>query len=155
MRSVSAALTRSTLSPPRSRCPSCGLSCARRAARHSSRCRTVELSRRSAKGVEQSLCRNEIGGSEPLGKAAVDGRQQLARLAHPLLFAPAPGEARRRPQLPGKARPGVAPHRVPVGSRPRRYRAGRKPLLLAGSAGMAVTLVTMVIVFATARLGAD
>ncbi len=34
-------------------------------------------------------------------------------------------------------------------------RAGRKPLLLAGSAGMAVTLAVMAAVFATARIGAD
>jgi SP family sugar:H+ symporter-like MFS transporter len=34
-------------------------------------------------------------------------------------------------------------------------RAGRKPLLLAGSAGMAVTLAVMAVVFATARIGAD
>jgi SP family sugar:H+ symporter-like MFS transporter len=34
-------------------------------------------------------------------------------------------------------------------------RAGRKPLLLAGSAGMAVTLAVMATVFATARIGAD
>jgi SP family sugar:H+ symporter-like MFS transporter len=33
-------------------------------------------------------------------------------------------------------------------------RAGRKPLLLAGSAGMAVTLAVMAAVFATARIGA-
>jgi SP family sugar:H+ symporter-like MFS transporter len=34
-------------------------------------------------------------------------------------------------------------------------RAGRKPLLLAGSAGMTVTLAVMAAVFATARIGAD
>jgi SP family sugar:H+ symporter-like MFS transporter len=34
-------------------------------------------------------------------------------------------------------------------------RVGRKPLLLAGSAGMAVTLGAMAIVFATAAVGAD
>src|SRR5207249_10309331 len=34
-------------------------------------------------------------------------------------------------------------------------RAGRKPLLLVGSAGMAVTLGTMAAVFATAGFGAD
>jgi MFS transporter, SP family, sugar:H+ symporter len=34
-------------------------------------------------------------------------------------------------------------------------RAGRKPLLLAGSAGMAVTLGAMALVFATAGIGAD
>jgi len=34
-------------------------------------------------------------------------------------------------------------------------RAGRKPLLLAGSAGMAVTLAAMAAVFATARVGVD
>src|SRR5262245_22762107 len=102
MRSVSAAPTLSTLSPPCSRCPSCGLSCARRAARHWSRCRTVKLSRRSAKRVEQSLCRNEISGSESLGEAAVDGRQQLACLARTPLSVPEPREAHCRPQLPGK-----------------------------------------------------
>src|SRR4029450_12497152 len=102
MQSVSAAPTRSTPSPPCSRCPSCGLSCGRRAARHSSRCRTVELSRRSAKRVEQSLCRDEIGVAESLGEAAVDGRQHLACLAHTLLSVPEACEARRRPQLPGE-----------------------------------------------------
>jgi SP family sugar:H+ symporter-like MFS transporter len=34
-------------------------------------------------------------------------------------------------------------------------RVGRKPLLFAGSAGMAVTLAVMAIVFATARAGAN
>jgi SP family sugar:H+ symporter-like MFS transporter len=34
-------------------------------------------------------------------------------------------------------------------------RAGRKPLLLAGSAGMAVTLAVMAVVFGTARIGVD
>src|SRR5437867_5043067 len=34
-------------------------------------------------------------------------------------------------------------------------RAGRKPLLLAGSAGMAVTLAVMAVVFATAKTGAN
>ena len=34
-------------------------------------------------------------------------------------------------------------------------RAGRKPLLLVGSAGMAVTLAAMAVVFATAGMGAD
>src|SRR5262245_6051361 len=100
MRSVSAAPTRSTPSPPWSRCPSYGVSCARRAARRSSRCRTVELARRSAKRVEQSLRRNEIGASESLGEAAVDGRQHLACLAHSLLSVPEAREAHRRPQLP-------------------------------------------------------
>src|SRR5262245_63478599 len=102
MRSVSAAPTRSTPSPPCSRCPSCGASCVRLAARHWSRCSTVKFSRRSAKRVEQSLCCDEIGRSEPLGEAAVDGRQQLACLARTLLSVPQPGEAHCRPQLPGK-----------------------------------------------------
>src|SRR5262245_55103460 len=100
MRSVSAAPTRSTPSPPCSRCPSCGVSCVRLAARHWSRCSTVKFSRRSAKRVEQSLCCDEIGRSEPLGEAAVDGRQQLASLARTLLSVPEPREAHCRPQLP-------------------------------------------------------
>src|SRR5437899_12500077 len=56
----------------------------------------------STKRGEKSFCGDEIGGFEPLGEAAVDRPQQLARLGHSLLSAPEPGEARSGPQLPGE-----------------------------------------------------
>src|SRR5689334_1542093 len=42
--------------------------------------------------VEQCLCLFQIGGIEPLGKQAVDGRQQFVRLGPAALFTPKPGE---------------------------------------------------------------
>src|SRR6516225_6793105 len=42
----------------------------------------------------------QVGGVEALGEPAVDGREQLARLAPPALFSPQPRQARRRAQLP-------------------------------------------------------
>ena len=50
--------------------------------------------------VEQRLGVFEIGGIEAFGEPAVDGREQLARLAPPALFSPQPRQARRRAQLP-------------------------------------------------------
>ena len=44
--------------------------------------------------VEQMLRLFEIGGVEALGKPAVDGGEEFARLAPPALLAPQPGEAR-------------------------------------------------------------
>src|SRR6516225_11506065 len=41
----------------------------------------------------------QIDGVEALGEPAVDGRKKFARLGPPALFAPQPGEARRRAQL--------------------------------------------------------
>src|SRR6516165_9163115 len=49
--------------------------------------------------VEQPLRFFQVGGVEALGEPAVDGRQQLARLALPALLPPQPGEARGRAQF--------------------------------------------------------
>ena len=43
--------------------------------------------------IEQRLCFFQIGGVEALGEPAVEGREQVARLAPPALLAPEPGEA--------------------------------------------------------------
>src|SRR6266446_9801579 len=64
---------------------------------------SARLSPRSTNGGEERFGGDEIGGGEPLGEAAVDGGQQLARLAHSLLSAPESGEARSGPQFPGES----------------------------------------------------
>src|SRR5439155_24780500 len=46
-----------------------------------------KLSHRSTNRVEKSFCGDEIGGSESLGEAAVDGRQQRGGLVRPGLLA--------------------------------------------------------------------
>src|SRR5882724_8344631 len=62
-----------------------------------------KLSHRSTNRVEKSFCGDEIGGFEPLGEAAVDRPQQLARLGRSLLSAPEPSEAHSGTQLPGES----------------------------------------------------
>jgi len=54
----------------------------------------------SGQRIEQGLCFFQVLGVEALGEPAVDGREQLARLAPPALFSPQPRQARRRAQLP-------------------------------------------------------
>src|ERR1700758_1063602 len=49
---------------------------------------------RSSKFVEQCLRFFEVLRVKALGKPAVDGSEQVARLASPALLAPQPGEAR-------------------------------------------------------------
>src|SRR4029453_11986325 len=56
----------------------------------------------STKGGTESLFRDEIGGPKPLGEAAVDRRQQLARVVRSLLSAPETGEGHRGTQFPGE-----------------------------------------------------
>lgn len=53
--------------------------------------------------LEERLRGHQIGGTESLGEAAVDGGQQLARLTHSLLSVPQPSEAHSGPQLPGES----------------------------------------------------
>ena len=43
--------------------------------------------------VEQLLRFFQVGGVKALGEPAVEGREQVARLAPPALLAPEPGEA--------------------------------------------------------------
>src|SRR6266446_9489574 len=64
---------------------------------------SARLSPRSTNGGEERFGGDEIGGGEPLGEAAVDGGQQLARVAHSLLSVPQPSEAHSGPQLPGES----------------------------------------------------
>ena len=49
--------------------------------------------------VEQGPCFLQVGGVEALGEPAVEGCQQVARLAPAALLAPQPGEARRGAQF--------------------------------------------------------
>ena len=60
--------------------------------------------------VEQGFCVLQVGGVEALGKRAVDGCEQVARLAPPALVAPQPGEARGGAQF-------VAPRALLAGDR--------------------------------------
>src|SRR6202035_1457538 len=60
--------------------------------------------------VEQPLGVFQVGGVEAFGERAVDGREQVARLALPALLAPQPGEARRSAQF-------VAPSALLAGDR--------------------------------------
>ncbi len=53
--------------------------------------RTVYEPKRSPQLVQQRLRLFQIGSVEALGEPAVDGCQQIARLAPPALFAPQPG----------------------------------------------------------------
>ena len=58
---------------------------------------SAKLSARSTNGGEERFSGDQIGGSEPLGEAAVDGGQQLARLAH---SAPSPRQSSRSSTCP-------------------------------------------------------
>src|SRR6516225_9274160 len=49
--------------------------------------------------VEQVLRFFQVGGVEALGKPAVDGCREIARLGPPALVTPQPGEARRGAQF--------------------------------------------------------
>src|SRR4051794_39730943 len=60
--------------------------------------------RRRGQLVEQRLRLPQVRRVESLGESAVDGREELARLAASALVAPQPGEARRRAQLPRACR---------------------------------------------------
>src|SRR5688572_32784316 len=60
------------------------------------------LSSKNSERLEQRLCRDEVGGVEPLGEAPVDRGQQLPRLARLALSLPKPCDAHRRPELPGQ-----------------------------------------------------
>src|SRR5207253_8981851 len=62
-----------------------------------------KLSHRSTNGVEKSFCGDQITRFEPLGEAAVDRPQQLARLGLSLLSAPEAGEAGSGSQFPGES----------------------------------------------------
>src|SRR5215469_13419650 len=49
--------------------------------------------------IEQPLGVFQVGGVEALGKRAVDGREQLVRLAPSVVLAPQPGKARGSAQF--------------------------------------------------------
>jgi len=71
----------------------------RRAWKFARRAESGPSSLPSHESVEQCLCLFQIGGIEPLGKPAVDGRQQFVRLGPAALFTPKPGEIGRGTQF--------------------------------------------------------
>ena len=66
--------------------------------------------RRWGEFVEQRLRFSQVRGVEALGEPAVEGREQVARLAPSALLAPQPGEARGGAQF-------VAPRALLAGDR--------------------------------------
>src|SRR6516162_853613 len=53
----------------------------------------------SGQRIEQGLCFFQVGGVEALGERAVEGREQVARLAPTAVLAPESGEACRGAQF--------------------------------------------------------
>jgi len=50
--------------------------------------------------VEQHFSILQVGGVEPFGEPAVDGRKEFTSFRSPALFAPQPGKAHRGAQFP-------------------------------------------------------